>query len=156
MFGILLFFTINSCKYSEVRSFYCLSEDKCITVWKTGNDEVYIIPSKYERNKKPNISYIKTINGQFLTLYFSKNLPNKIIVRNEGNLMNNKKMYSIENRMKGKWMFVQYSADHKDLLYTLNATKFKDVKLSTDYLIINIQENYATDKTGKKIEQKFL
>ncbi len=33
-----------------------------------------------------------------------------------------------------------------------NAIKFKDVKTSTDYLTINIQENYATDKTGKKIE----
>lgn len=148
----IMFFFVSSCKTDGMRYIYCLSGDKCVTVWKTSSGEVYIIPSQYKEDNEPNVNYIKTINEQFLTLYFSKNLPNKIIVRDEGNLMNNKKMYSIENRKKGEWEFIEYSADYKDVLYTPNATKFKDVKLSTDYLIINIQENYATDKTGKKIE----
>lgn len=152
VFGFVIFFTLNSCKSHGARSFYCLSKDKCVTVWKTGNGEVYIIPSQYKESKEPNVSYIKTINEQFLTLYFSKELPKKIIVRDEGNLISNKKMYSIENRVTGAWEFLEYSDDYKTLLYKPNATKFKDVKLNTDYLTLNIQENYATDKTGKKIE----
>lgn len=148
-----LFFLPSSCKTDGMRYYYCLSGDQCVTVWKRGSGEVYIIPSVYKESKEPNVNFIKTINEQFLTLYFSKNLPNKIIVRDEGNLKNNKKMYSIENnKMTGKWKFLEYSADYKNVLYNPDATKFKDVKFSTDYLIINIEENYATNKIGKKIK----
>jgi len=149
----IFFLMLSSCTSSGVRSFYCLSEDKCVTVWKTGNNEVYIVPFKYEKNKKPDVSYLKTINKQFLTLYFSKELPNKIVVRDEGNLVSNNKMFSIENKVSGEWEFLEYSDKYKAVLYKPDATKFKDVKLNTDYLTLNIQENYATDKSGKKIEQ---
>lgn len=143
---------LSSCKSNGERSFYCLSEDKCVTVWKTGYDDVYIIPSKYKGSGKPDVNHIKTINKQFLTLFFSKQFPNKIIVKDEGNLENNKKMYSIENSLNGEWEFIEYSAEYKNELYNPNASKFNDVKLNTDYLTLNIKENYATDKTGKKIE----
>jgi hypothetical protein len=152
VFGFMFFFTVNSCNTAGMRSFYCLSDDKCVTIWKTGNGEVYIIPFKYKGNKTPSVSHIKTINKQFLTLYFSKEFPKKIIVRDEGNLESNKKMYSIENRVKGEWEFLEYSREYKTILYKPGATKFKDVRLNTDYITLNIQENYATDKTGKKIE----
>lgn len=152
IFGLVFFLTVSSCRTTDVRSFYCLSEDKCVTVWKTGNGEVYIIPSIYKGNMLPDVSYIKTVNQQFLTLFFSKDLPNKIIIRDEGNFVNNKKMYSVENRLKGDWEFLEYSDEYKNVLYKSDATKFKDVKLSTDYLTLNIQENHATDKTGMKVE----
>lgn len=37
-------------------------------------------------------------------------------------------------------------------IYEPNAIKFKDVKASTDYLSINIEENYAINKNGKKVQ----
>ena len=152
VFVAVLFFTPSGCKSDGVRFFYCLSEDKCVTVWKKGVNEVYIVPFKYEENKKPDVSYLKTINKQSLTLYFSKELPNKIVVRDEGNLVSNNKMFSIENKVNGEWEFLEYSDKYKAVLYKPDATKFKDVKLNTDYLTLDIHENYATDKAGKKIE----
>ncbi|REA58170.1 hypothetical protein DSL64_21420 [Dyadobacter luteus] len=134
-----------------VKYIYCLSDDKCVTVWKKSNGEVYLIPDRYESDEKPTGSHIKTISRQFLTLYFSngEGFSDKIIVRDGGNLRTNRKMYSIENDSTGKWEFVEYSDTLGALLYKPSATKFKDVNEGVDYLIINIDENYAIDKTGE-------
>lgn len=152
--GIVLYSMMQALKSDGIKSYYCLSDAKCVTVWKRTNGEVYIIPGRYEANNKPTVSHIRTINKQFITLYFSKEkeLSYKIIVRDEGNLESNQKRYTIENDVKGKWEFLEYSNIYKSILYEPNAIKFKDVKTSTDYLTINIQENYATDKTGEKIK----
>ena len=152
--GFVFLLIMNSCKSDGVKSFYCLSDDKCITVWKRTDGKVYIIPGTYESNDKPTVIHIQTINKQFLTLYFSnkKGFSYKIIVRDEGNLESNLKSYSIENDVKGEWEFLEYSDSYRSILYEPNAVKFKDVKKSTDYLTINIQENYATDKSGKKLK----
>lgn len=152
--GFVFLLIMNSCKSDGMKSFYCLSDNKCITVWKRTDGKVYIIPNRYESNNKPTVSHIQTIDKQFLTLYFSskKNFSYKIIVRDEGNLESNLKSYIIENDVKGEWEFLEYSDSYKSILYEPNAIKFKDVKASTDYLTINIQENYATDKNGKKLK----
>jgi len=152
--GFVFLLIINSCKSDGMKSFYCLSDEKCVTVWKRTDGEVYIIPGKYESNNKPTVSNIRTINKQFLTLYFSneKELSYKIIVRDEGNLESNQNRYTIKNDVKREWVFLEYSESYKSILYEPNAIKFKDVKASTDYLTINIQENYATDKSGKKLK----
>lgn len=150
--GVVFYLIINALTSNGMKSFYCLSDDKCVTVWKRANGDVYIIPDKYEDNVEPSVSYIKTINKQFLTLYFSEEIPQKIVVRDEGNLESNQKRYTIENREKGKWNLLEYSEEYKAILYERDAKKFKDVKSITEYLTINIHENYATDKTGKKIK----
>lgn len=150
LLGVIICFS----KDRGVRNIYCFSDNKCITVWKRAEGEVYIIPGRYESNIKPNVSHIRTINKQFLTLYFSseKEFLGKIIIRDEGNLESNQKKYSIENEVAGEWEFFEYSDSLNSILYEPNAIKFKDVKASTDYLTINIYENYAMDKRGKKIQ----
>ncbi|WP_430613554.1 hypothetical protein [Flavobacterium sp. JP2137] len=150
--GGVIYFIINVLKSDGIRIFYCLSDRECITVWKKTNGEVYIIPEKYEDNNEPRVSHIKTTNKQFLTLYFSKELPMKIIIRDEGNLGSNQKGYAIENKVKGEWELLEYSDRYKNILYKSDAIKFKDVKSTTKYLIINIEENYALDKDGKKLK----
>jgi hypothetical protein len=152
LLGLIIYLVIDSLAFNGVRSFYCLSDDKCVTVWKKTNGEVFIIPDKYVENSEPSVSHIKTINKQFLTLYFSEEIPQKIVVRDQGNLESNLKRYTIEKREKGKWEFLEYSEEYKSILYGQDAKKFKDVKLVADYLTINIHENYATDKTGKKLK----
>ncbi|WP_146624474.1 hypothetical protein [Larkinella arboricola] len=152
--GFVFYSVINALTVDGVKSFYCLSDDKCITVWKRANGEVYIIPGRYETNNNPTVSYIRTINKQFLTLYFSdqKELSYKIIVRDEGNLESNQKRYTIKNNAQAEWQFLEYSdKNYKSILYKSNATKFKDVNEETDYLSISIEENYAIDKTGNKL-----
>jgi len=152
--GFLLFTIIYTLNSRGIKSYYCLSNGKCVTVWKRTNGEVYIIPGKYGSNNKPTVSHIRTINKQFVTLYFSNEieLSYKIIVRDEGNLESSQKGYTIENDIKGEWEILEFSDSYKSILYEPNAIKFKDVKESTNYLTINIQENYATDKSGNKLK----
>jgi hypothetical protein len=151
LFGIIAYLFLDVLFFHGVKSYYCLSENNCITVWKKTANDVYIIPGIYKGNDVPDISHIKTINGQYLTLYFSEDLPQKIIVRDQGNYENNQKGYSIEKGAKGEWQILEYSESYKSTLYNPEAVKFKDVKSSTNYIDLNIQENYATDKSGKKI-----
>lgn len=150
LLGVSIYFSMHRGK----RNFYCFSENKCITVWKRNDGEVYIIPGRYESNKKPISSHILTCNKQFLTLYFSseKELSNKIIVRDEGNFVSNQKRYTIENKVGGEWEFLEYSRSLESILYRPNAIQFNDIKAGTDYLTINIQENYAMDKRGNKLQ----
>lgn len=150
LLGVIICFSTDG----GVRNTYCLSDNKCITVWKRTEGEVYIIPGRYKSNNIPTISHIRTINKQFLTLYFSseKELTHKIIVRDEGNLESDQKRFTIENNVTGEWEFFEYSDSLKSILYKPNAIKFKDVKASIDYLSINIEENYAMDKSGKKVQ----
>lgn len=154
VFLLMFYSLINALMSDGVKSVYCLANNKCVTVWKRRNGEVYIVPGRYESNNKPTVSHIRTINKQFLTLYFldEEGFYNKIIVRDEGNLESNQKMYTIENDIKGKWEFLEYSERCNSTVYQPNSIQFKDVKASTDYLTINIQENYAMDKAGKKVK----
>lgn len=151
LFILLIIDTLTS---DGVRSFYCLSGNKCVTVWKRGNGVVYVIPGKYQSNDEPSVSHIKTISEQFLTLYFSneKELSYKIIVRDQGNYRSNKKQYTLVYNAKSDWQFLEYSDNYKSILYKPDAVKFKDVKESTEYIDLDIQENYATDKSGKKLK----
>ena len=148
---VLMIIGILMSDVDGIRSFYCVSGNKCVTVWKKENGEVYIIPGKYKGNDEPSGSYIKTIRGQFLTLYFSEELSHKIIVRDQGNYLSNRKKYTIVNDTKEEWQFLEYSNGYKAILYKTDAVKFKDVKVGTDYIDLDIKENYATDKTGKKL-----
>lgn len=156
MIGGLIYLILNAAFYKGTRSFYCLPNDEeCVTVWKKLDDSVYIIPGKYKDNAMPTASYIKTINGQMLTLYFTEQLPNKIIVRNEGNYKDGIGSYSLENKKDDEWQFVEFSNQYQSILYKSDASKFEDVKVNTTYISINIKENYAVDKSGNKIEDNF-
>src|SRR5699024_10631789 len=101
---------------------------------------------------KPSNSYIRTTNNQYLTIYFSDVIPNKIIVRNQGSSTGKKGTYEIVNNSSTNLEIVQYSNVYKDVLYKPNAIKFKDVKESTGYIDLDLQENYATNKLGEKIK----
>lgn len=147
---IFIFVIISTLMSDGIRYFYYLSDDKCVTVWKRDNGEVYIIPGKYKSNDIPIVSHIKTVSGQFLTLYFSEEFPHKIIVRDQGNYLSDKK-YTLVNNIKEEWQFLEYSDDYKAILYKSDAVKFKDVKASTDYIDLDLYENYATDKNDKKL-----
>lgn len=55
--------------FDQSRSFYCMSNDKCITVWKRLGNKCYIIPGKYYGILKPS-DYVKTTNDNALTIIF--------------------------------------------------------------------------------------
>ena len=152
--GFLFLTIIYILSVDGIRSYHCLSDDQCVTVWKKPNGEVYIIPGKYRSISKPTVSHIRTNNTQFVTLYFSNEteLSYKIIARDGGNLANSQKGYTLENDIKGEWEILEFSDSYKSILYEPSAIKFKDVKEGVNYLIINTEENFAIDKSGKKMK----
>ncbi|MHC5310127.1 hypothetical protein ACYSNM_08660 [Myroides sp. LJL116] len=152
LFKIMCFFIVIPVLllawYDQSRTFYCVSNDKCVTVWKRLGGKCYIIPSKYYGVFKPSENYIKATNTQYLTLYFSNDIPNKMIVRDQGNSMGKGEKYEIVNNLPEELEINDYSDDYNVILYKSDAVKFKDVKTSTEYIDLNIFENYATDKNG--------
>jgi hypothetical protein len=67
--------------YGESRKFFCLEDGKCITVWKTYNNVCYVIPGKYYGLWAPSNNFIKTSNLNELTIFFTDELPNTLIVQ---------------------------------------------------------------------------
>jgi len=57
----MFFVTLDLIRGDIARSFYCISEDKCITLWKR-NGYCYIIPGKYYGIFSPKDNYVKTDN----------------------------------------------------------------------------------------------
>jgi|GEM_PF-538011 len=131
------------------RSFYCLSEDKCITVWYYGG-YCYIIPGKYYGIFEPKDNYVKADNGQYLTLYFSSELKKKMIVRNQGSYSGSS-WYEIVNNSKEIIEIIEYSEEYREILYKPDAVLFKDVKETTEMIDLDTWENYATDKHRKNL-----
>jgi hypothetical protein len=132
--------------FGESRHFYCL-DNRCITVWKTFNDVCYIVPGKYYGLLKPSGSFIRTTNTNLLSIFFSKQMPKTLFVKNE---------YEIKI-FKGEvdgWVFVDYNGSqpkYDSLFYKPNAKKFNDLKAEADFIELNVQENYAFNKNGKRL-----
>ena len=143
--------TLSSCIFNGVRSFYCLSEDKCITVWKKGNNSAFIILGKYDSAKTPSDNYIKLINitndvDWSASVIFVKN--NKLLV---DVVTDSSKV--ICQSSKGILELYKNNKDLNDSLYTYFDGKYRRYKNGVEFINVYIKENYATDKTGKKIEQ---
>lgn len=138
--------------FDQSRSFYCLTSGDCVTVWKRLGNKCYVIPGKYYGVFKPSSSFIETTNSQYLTLYFTDELPEKIVVRNQGSSKSQHGGYVINNKEKSNWEIVEYSDDYKPLIYNPEAQKFNDVKAGANYIDLDIKQNYAINKKGEKIK----
>lgn len=68
--------------YKLSRSFYCLDDNKCITVWKTSKG-CYIIFRKYYGIRKPNDNFIKTTNTNAITLLSPKSSIDSFVLSND-------------------------------------------------------------------------
>ncbi|MCF2489884.1 hypothetical protein [Dyadobacter sp. CY347] len=147
-FAIFAIFLI--CR-DQTRTFYCLPNGQCVTVWKRMGNNCYIIPDKYYGIFTPSLSHIETSNTQYLTLYFNDNYPKSIVVRNQGNITG-KREIKIIIYPYGDWKLSGYSEDNRSVFYERNARKFRDVKAHIDYIDLDIKENYGRDKNGKKFQ----
>lgn len=144
---ILGVIVLSAVWYGESRKFFCLSNGRCITVWKTYNNTCYIIPGKYYSPSKPSLNYIESTNTNGLTFFFTDALPNTWIYSSEQNIKAN-------NDNRSKWVFYDYSSNKKKfdgILYKPKAQKFSDIKENVELIEVYVLGNYATDKKGKKI-----
>lgn len=148
--GLLIFFGILFVLlvwYGEKRSFFCVGNEKCVTVWKTYGNVCYIVPGKYFGLIKPSDNYVLTTNINDVTIYWDEGLNKSIIVRCE-------KEFKIINKSKDKITIHSFYDDadyYSNLLYNINPRHFSDVKNNVNFISLYIKENYAIDKKGKKL-----
>ena len=132
--------------FGESRHFYCLN-NRCLTVWKTFNNICYIIPGKYYGLVKPSDNFIATTNTNNLTIYFTGQLPKTFFIKGDEKI-------KIYNTDKTRFVLLDYEGQSQtfdSILYNKNATKFNDLKENASLIEIFVKENYATDKSGKKL-----
>lgn len=73
---------ISLCIYAiEKRSFYCLENGKCVTVWKNIGGSCYIMPYRYYGLFHPSDGYIKTSNLSYIDFFYLSEFPDEIIIR---------------------------------------------------------------------------
>lgn len=146
IFTFIFTFVLSSCKYFEVRSFYCLSDGKCVTVWKKGNNSIFIILGKYTSAKIPSDNYVKISNNRYdyIHLILSKEDKFLIDIDEKATVIKRSSNNLIELYKNNKTL--------NDSLYTYFDGKYWRYKNHVEFISINIEENYATDKTGKKIK----
>lgn len=141
--------TLKSCKSDGVRSFYCLSDNKCITIWKLESGEVLIVKGIYNESKEPINDYIRLVDvtnevDWYASAIFTKN--NKLLI---DVVDDNTKVIS-----KSSSGIIELYNDNRvvnDSLYTYHDGRYRKYKKNIDFININIKENYATDKNGKKL-----
>ena len=140
-------FFLGAVWYGESRKFYCLDNGECITVWKTYNNVCYIIPGRYYGILKPSENFIESTNTNFLTIYFTSEIPNGIVYKSEEPLR-------ITNASKYKMIFYDYNSSIQkfdSILYKPHAKRNNDIKDDAWLMDLFIQENYVLDKTGKHL-----
>lgn len=147
LISLLIIFNFGCTNQSKF--YYCVNDNRCITLWKKDGGDVYIVPDLYFERSIPIKGYIKTVSTQAITFYFSDSLPNQVIVRNQSR-HNKNSGYEIIGPFNNK-EFVQYNESYKSILYGDKNVKFNDVKNEVDYIDLVIKENYAINKKGEKI-----
>lgn len=132
---------------------YCLSTKNCITVVKESNGQCKIYPGFLDKDNIPKSGYLHTNCTQYLTFYFSEDLRNQIVVRNQGNTKSENSYKIIEPFTTG-FKFIDFNEQIQKTIYKVGFVKFNDVKENANYIDLIIEENYGTDKNGSKITYK--
>jgi len=145
----VLFSVASGCTSEGVRSFYCLPNNKCVTIWKTESKKALIILGKYEDSKRPSDNYVELFDITNMVDWYA----DVIFVSGDSLIVdvgNNGKVICHSSQRN-----VRLFSDNKtlnDSLFTYFDGKYRKYKNHIEYLSINIKENYATDKTGKKLK----
>ena len=147
---VLVALVIYPLLYDGIKNTYCLSNDKCVTVWKRGNGDVYVIAGKHKGYKEPSDNYVKLTDAYsstywFVHVIFTEN--DKLIVF----AINDKKNIEVKSSANIVELY-EDQVELNDSLYTYFDGEYRRYKKGVNFISINIKENYATDKTGEKIE----
>lgn len=142
---IVILIVVLSVWDEQSRSFYCLSEGKCITVWKRTGNKCYIVLNRYYGLFKPNYNYIKTTNTAFVDVIWTDD--NRLIIDTEENA-------EIVQPPSDKNLIIERYRDKKainDSLYTYFDGKYNKYNQGVNFIRLYIKENYAIDKNGNKL-----
>jgi hypothetical protein len=141
-FFLIFYFYMNE----GIKSYYCLSNGNCITVWKKTSKEVYIIYGKYNSTKKPSDDYVKLIDitnevDMYASVIFTKDDKLLIDVIDDSTKV-------ISQSSKGIIELYNNKKTLNDSLYTYFDGKYRKYKKEVEFLNISYKENYARDKNG--------
>ena len=100
----------------QERKFYYISDDKCITLWKTG-EGAYIIQGKYYGIVKPSDNYIKTTNVNGVTFVVGKDLGYDYVISNDYGedmkiVMPKYKIKYYPQELRGEFVKIYYENNH--------------------------------------------
>jgi hypothetical protein len=146
--AIIIFIVLLLLWFDQSRSFYCVDGNKYITVWKRSKGICYIIPDKYYGIFSPSNGYIKSTIDNAMTIYWTKSLPNTLIIKCGND-------YTISNSSsKNKITIIDYNSDstkYHAIIYKSSLIQFGAVKENVDFIDLGILEGYAKDKYGKNL-----
>lgn len=129
---IFIFVIINTLMTNGIRSFYCLSDDKCVTVWKQGDGETYIIFGEYKSKKDPPDNYIKTSYNNALTIIIDESSNYDYIISNN---------YGKSILIKSSNFKIKYYEYNQRENFINDYYINRKIKKSLKYLQIDIKEN---------------
>lgn len=143
---IVISIIINTLTTNGLKSFYCFSNKQCITIWKRDGGEVYVILGKYDSRKVPSDNYIKMTNVMFSYISVLRKQDNKLLfsISDNATVITQSTNSQIELYNDNKIL--------NDSLYTYYDGQYQRYKKEVNFISINIEENYATDKNGNKLK----
>src|SRR5690554_2538954 len=118
--------------FDQSRTFYCLSEDKCVTVWKRLGNKCYVVPRRYYGVFKPSDNYIKTTNTGYVDVILVNDNKLLIDIEHKAEILQRSSNGSIELYRDNKTV--------NDSLYTYFDGKYRRYVKGVDYININIKE----------------
>jgi hypothetical protein len=122
----------------ESRKFICLGDGKCVTVWKTYNNNCYVIIGKYYGLFKPsfNRSYVKTTNTSLgIDLIWEKESKTIIVQLDSGSVINNSDSAKVQ--------IINYNLNkaYNDSVYTYFDNKLRVRRYKRNIVIISAPIN---------------
>lgn len=140
---IIFFIIIYLYNFDQSRSIYCLTSEKCITVWKRLGGKCYIIPEKYFGRKRPAGAYIKTTNTNRLHVIWQN--ENSILVTSKEDII------YVQSTSKMRIKLYQENKEVYDSLYTFLDGSYRKYKEEVNFLSIDVKENYVRNNKGQKV-----
>jgi hypothetical protein len=132
IFGVFAFLIVMILVwYDQSRSFYCISENQFVTIWKRLGNKCLIIPDKYYGINLPQY-YIKTTNDNALTIIFDYPLSHNITISND---------YGKNTQINlGDKKFLYFNYDKRDVF--LKEFYFNNqIRSSLKYIQMDIKED---------------
>lgn len=124
--------------YAESRKFYCTTEGKCITVWKTFVNTCFIIPEKYYGVLPPSSSsYVKTVNTNNISVIWPSMNNNLIFNATDSSftIRNFPNSINIINYIDQK--------NYYDSIFLIKDGHYSKFKEEVDFISVDIKENYS-------------
>ena len=124
------------------RTFLCVDEDHCVTIWKTYGNKCYLVPGKYYGLIEPTCSHATTTNTALVGFIWPSDPTILLLSSGTETHISNK---------AGDIQLQLYSRDQQvnDSLYTQLDGRNRVYRDGVPYLTVDIKDGYTTRATSK-------